>query len=243
MKNIGLRRLAGAWLLLPAIACAQQQAGGGWWDATKAGDGLPQAVAQQQPAAADAVQVPEAVEQAGHSLDSPSAASPLVPDAATLAAFDCVEVKRFDVVTGFIGSKEDARAATIPVTQLEKIQRSVAGHVPEKAVGLKSTLVGEGWPQCPDPARALVLGGRITDYKEGNQALRYLVGFGAGAQKFSVEVWLTRKADDALLARGDVVDRKVGGWVGGQSEKGLDDFAEKVAGFVRDSLKGPKPVR
>ena len=83
-----------------------------------------------------------------------------------------------------------------------------------------------------------MLGGRVADYKEGNQALRYLVGFGAGAQKFSVEVWLARKSDGAQVARGMVVDRKVGGWVGGQADKGLDDFAEKVAGFVKESVRG-----
>lgn len=235
MKNT-LRRLVGAWALLPLMALAQQPAPGGWWDHSR----------------------PAAAPMAATGGDTPeqSAATPLVPaapaaipatltplDRAALSAFECVEVKQFDVTTGFIGSKEDARAATIPATQLQQIQRAVAGQIPEKARGLRSTLVGEGWPECPDPSRALVMGGRITDYKEGNQALRYWVGFGAGAQKFSVDVWLARKSDGALIAREEVVDRKVGGWIGGQSDKGLDDFAEKVAGFVRDSLAGASASR
>lgn len=235
MERKMLRRLAGvSMLLLPALAAAQQAGQGGWWDQARGGD-----PAQAAPAAADATQAPV---PATSVPEAPSPSLPVPPatplDAATLAGFDCVEVRRFEVDTGFIGSKEDARAATIPAAHLQDIQRRVAGHVPEKARGLKSTLVAEGWPACPDPSRALVLGGRVADYKEGNQALRYLVGFGAGAQKFSVEVWLARKSDGALVAREVVVDRKVGGWIGGQADKGLDDFAEKVAGFVRDSLRG-----
>lgn len=224
-----LRRLVGASLLLPALACAQQAGQGGWWDQAKSTGEVP---GVQSGAADAALAAPEPVP--GPSVPVPPAA-PL--DAATLAGFDCVEVRRFEVSHGLIGTKEDARAATIPAAHLQDIQRRVAGYVPEKAQGLKSTLVSEGWPACPEPSRALVLGGRITDFKEGNQALRYWVGFGAGAQKFSVEVWLARKSDGALVARDAVVDRKVGGWIGGQADKGMDDFAEKVAGFVRDSLR------
>ena len=225
------RRLAGAWMLLPMVAWAQQ--GGshaGWWDQAKAGA----PAAAQQSDGAGVAEDPAA-------LPEPSGA--VVPlDRATLAYFECVEVRRFETTSGgFIASKEEARAATIPAGRLLEIQRSVAGQVPEKARGLRSTLVGEGWPACPDPARALVLGGRLVDYKAGNQALRYFVGFGAGAQKFAVDVWLARKSDGSLVAREEVVDRKVGGWIGGQDEKGLEDFAEKVAGFVRDSLRPDSP--
>ena len=225
------RRLAGACLLLPMAAWAQQGGGhGGWWGQVK--DDGP--VAAQQGEGTGTEEVHATV---------PEPAGPAVPlDRATLASFECVEVRRFETTSGgFIASKEEARAATIPAGRLLDIQRSVAGQVPEKARGLRSTLVGEGWPACPDPARALVLGGRLVDYKAGNQALRYFVGFGAGAQKFAVDVWLARKSDGSLVAREEVVDRKVGGWIGGQDEKGLEDFAEKVAGFVRDSLRPGPP--
>jgi hypothetical protein len=45
-----------------------------------------------------------------------------------------------------------------------------------------------------------------------------------------------RKSDGALLAEEDVTDRKVGGWIGGDADKGLDDFGEKVATFVKRAL-------
>lgn len=220
-------RLGGACLCLSAtLACAQDASRKeGWWAEVRG---------EESPAAEAAVEAPAG----GTELTQPSGA--LLPEgAARRAAFECVEVRRFEIGAGdgFITSKETARAATIPQARLDDLQRAVAGQVPEKARGLRATLVGPSWPACPDPERALVLGGRVVDYKAGNQALRYFVGFGAGAQKFAVEVWLARKSDGALVARDEVVDRKVGGWLGGQSEKGVEDFAEKVGGFVRDSLR------
>lgn len=152
--------------------------------------------------------------------------------------FECVEVHRFETVTGFIENKRDARAATIPSEKLSAIQSLVAGYIPEKLDQLKSTTAENGAPSCPNPDRALVLDGRITDFKKGNQALRYFVGFGAGAQKFSVLTRVTRKSDGVLISEGEVTDYKVGGWIGGQADKGQDDFAEKVVDFLKKSLAG-----
>ncbi len=152
------------------------------------------------------------------------------------ADFDCVEVMRFQRESGSIASKEAVRAATIPTEKLAKIQRGIAGNISEKIPGLKTIVAGSG-QQCPDPRRAIVLTGTIVDFKKGSKALRYFVGFGAGAQKFSVAARATRKSDEALIGQGEVTDRKVGGWFGGQADKGLDDFAEKVAGFLKKSLR------
>lgn len=151
------------------------------------------------------------------------------------AVFDCVEVALFEINQGLISSKQEARAAMIPVEKLADIQRSVAGNIPGKMPGMRAALVGGG-VGCPDPQRTILLTGHIIDFKKGNQALRYFVGFGAGAQKFSVTARAVRKSDGALLAEGDVTDRKVGGWVGGNDDKGLDDFGEKVAMFLKRSL-------
>ena len=238
MKSATRCRLAcGCLLLLPLLASAQETgtkpAESKWWAETGQSEEAPAEVATDT----------------GHETVAPQASTAAAEAAATpvearLAGpvsekdFDCVEVKRFEVGSGFITSKQDARAATIPAEKLGSMQRAVAGQIPEKLRSYRSTLVAEGSPQCPDPARALVLSGRITDFKAGNQALRYWVGFGAGAQKFGVQVRATRKSDGALVGEGEVIDRKVGGWVGGQAEKGLEDFAEKVAGFLKESLQG-----
>lgn len=225
------RTLVGACALVFALQAGAQEAApatgqSDWWQQVRGAE--PPPTAGPPP---DAGAPPDA--------EAPPAGPAAVQVAAGgLAGFDCVEVRQFEAPTGLIGSKEDARASMVPVARLQDIQRRVAGHIPEKARGFRSTLVQDGWPPCPEPGRALVLGGRIADYKPGSQALRYWVGFGAGAQKFAVEAWLMRKTDGAEVARAEVVDRKVGGWIGGQDDKGLDDFAEKVAGFVRDALRG-----
>lgn len=236
MKSATRRGLAcGCFLLSPLLALAQEAgtktAESKWWAETR----QPETARVEGAAGAD------------QGTPAPQAPTPAmvadVPAQTRLAGpvsekdFDCVEVKRFEVGSGFITSKQDARAATIPAEKLGSMQRVIAGQIPEKIRGYRSTLVAEGSPQCPDPARTLVLSGRITDFKEGNQALRYWVGFGAGAQKFGVLVRTTRKSDGALVGEGEVIDRKVGGWVGGQAEKGLEDFAEKVAGFLKRSLQ------
>ncbi len=205
----------------------------------------PMALAQEQVAAEGAaataevaVPVPGAAsgtaEMGRAEAPPPSAAGPVELEPG--AGFDCVEVMRFETDTGFIADKKAARAAGIPQDKLDEIQRRVAGSIPETIPGLKATLGGAG-SYCPDPGRTIVLDGRIVDFKKGNQALRYFVGFGAGAQKFSVAARATRKSDGALIGEGEVTDRKVGGWLGGQADKGISDFAEKVADFLGDSLK------
>jgi hypothetical protein len=235
MKSATKRRLACACLLwMPIVAAAQETAGqrteSKWWAGSQDSKKSP-----AENAAADdattASPAPTVVDSVVEKVPAQLAGPVSIKD------FDCVEVKRFEVGSGFITSKQEARAATIPAEKLGSMQREIAGQIPEKIRSFKSTLVAEGSPQCPDPTRALVLSGRVTDFKEGNQALRYLVGFGAGAQKFGVLVRATRKSDGALVGEGEVVDRKVGGWVGGQAEKGLEDFAEKVATFLKGSLQ------
>jgi len=236
MKSTTRRRLACACLLwMPLMAVAQeaatQRTESKWWAGSQDSK---KTSAENAVADEPATTAPPTPAVAGSVIEI--APAPLAGPVST-KDFDCVEVKRFEVGSGFITSKQDARAATIPAEKLGSMQREIAGQIPEKIRGFRSTLVADGSPQCPDPTRALVLSGRITDFKEGNQALRYLVGFGAGAQKFGVLVRATRKSDGALVGEGEVVDRKVGGWVGGQAEKGLEDFAEKVATFLKGSLQ------
>jgi hypothetical protein len=235
MKSSTQRRLACACLLwMPIVAAAQETTAhrteSKWWAGSQDSKKFPaeNAVADDHATTAPHAAVVDSVVE---KVPAPLAGPVSIKD------FDCVEVKRFEVGSGFISSKQEARAATIPAEKLGSMQREIAGQIPEKIRSFKSTLVAEGSPQCPDPTRALVLSGRVTDFKEGNQALRYLVGFGAGAQKFGVLVRATRKSDGALVGEGEVVDRKVGGWVGGQAEKGLEDFAEKVATFLKGSLQ------
>lgn len=149
--------------------------------------------------------------------------------------FDCVEVELFQVDRSHIASKQDKRAATIPEEALQKLQNAVALEVPLGMPGAIGAIGGQ--ESCPDPSRAVVFGGTVADFKPGSRALRYFVGFGAGAQKFAVDVFLKVKTTGEVLATGEVIDRKVGGLLGGDEEKGVDDFSEKAVSFIRGSLK------
>jgi hypothetical protein len=63
-----------------------------------------------------------------------------------------------------------------------------------------------------------------------------MVGFGAGKQKIQIEATLTNKKTHEVIKKDRVVDRKIGGLVGGSENKGKQDFAEKINNFVRAGL-------
>lgn len=172
-----------------------------------------------------------AISFVGVLLATSATASPSAPP----SKFDCVEVELFKVNRDEIKSKKDKRAAMIGRDVLAKLQEYVVLEVPLSIPGMKGMYANE--ETCPDPERALVFGGQITDYKPGSKALRYWVGMGAGAQKFAVDAYVKEKATGRILVEGDVVDRKIGGLLGGEDDKGVDDFSEKAASFIREALE------
>ena len=154
------------------------------------------------------------------------------PQAAS--AYTCIEVAEFVVDKESIESKQDQRAAMIPEELLGAIQKYVTLEIPLAMPGV--TGVAQGEQRCKPGDQVAVLSGTVTDYKPGNRAMRYLVGFGAGAQKFPVQATLTDKATGAVLGSDEIVDRKVAGWAGGSDEKGMEDFSEKIAGFIARAI-------
>lgn len=165
---------------------------------------------------------------------TPAAASATTPAAIPAPRIDCVEVKLFQVAEEK-STGQTERAGTIPARNLEIIQAGVIRHLPKLAHGV--TAVAAGTSTCPNPATAATLGGDILDFRKGNMALRYLVGFGAGSQKVRVRLLLARK-DGAQIAQTEIADTKWGGAFGGTNTKGLDDFAEKAAQAAGKALKG-----
>ncbi|HEU0223858.1 MAG TPA: DUF4410 domain-containing protein [Steroidobacteraceae bacterium] len=152
--------------------------------------------------------------------------------------FDCIELELFTVQRDDIADRGEARATLIPPEMLTELRDYIASEIPLEIPGMKTRHAPE--QQCEDASRGLVFGGRVTDFKKGSQVARYMVGFGAGKQKFEVDTTLRRKADGSVIAQGLVVDRKIGGLIGGSKDKGKQDFAEKVADFIHGSLTGKK---
>jgi hypothetical protein len=163
----------------------------------------------------------------------PDATAPAAVPAAS-GSIDCIEVKLFAVAEEKVDGQTD-RAEKIPARNLELIQAGVVKHLPKEARGV--TAIAAGSSTCPNPATAATLGGDILDFRKGNMALRYLVGFGAGSQKVRVRLTLSR-SDGAQIAQSEIADTKWGGAFGGTNTKGLDDFAEKAAEAAAKALKG-----
>lgn len=154
------------------------------------------------------------------------------------AQFDCIELELFATPKDDIADRGDARAALIPPEMLAELRAYIATEIPLQMTGMKTRLVPE--QKCEEDQRSLVFGGRVTDFKKGSQVARYMVGFGAGKQKFEVDAVLKRKSDGTVITQGLVVDRKIGGLIGGSKDKGKQDFAEKVADLIHGGLTGRK---
>ena len=154
-------------------------------------------------------------------------------DGSTVPAYTAVEIARFDVNREDYSSKEAERAGRVPDEALDTLQRIIIVEFTKAQVFPK---VGKpGLAAAEDST--LEIGGRVLDFKAGNKTARYLVGMGAGQQKIEIECVLKDKKTGNILAREVILDRKVGGIAGGDEEKGMRDFAEKVIAFVQKTLQ------
>ena len=148
--------------------------------------------------------------------------------------YDCIEVNLFEVDRDNISTRELARAAEIPTETLLSIQTYVRTELNIDENGLAAKKGGDD--SCEKMESALELKGTITDFKAGSRMMRYMVGFGAGKQKIQIETELYDKESGDLIEKDQVVDRKIGGLIGGSENKGKRDFAEKMNNFVRQAL-------
>lgn len=147
-----------------------------------------------------------------------------------LRQYTVITVARFDVNKNDIKDDEDRNlATTMPdYFQAEIVRRVRASGIFERVVNLTER------EYTPGAERALRVEGTITRLVPGNRAMRYLIGFGAGAAKAQVE---TRFVD---IQTGQVVlvtaDRREAafGIFGGDSEEHLQ---ESFSDMARDLAK------
>lgn len=187
--------------------------------------------------AQEAAQPAPAAEPAPAAAAAPAAeAAPAVaPAPVANLPIDCIEVQTFSVSEDEKVEGQTDRAAAIPPRNLELIRDFLVKHLPQEAKGVSA--VAAGTSACANPASAASLRGDILDFRKGNMALRYFVGFGAGSQKVRVRLTLNRKSDGSQLVQTEVADTKWAGAFGGTNTKGLDDFAEKAAEAAARALK------
>lgn len=146
-----------------------------------------------------------------------------------LTSYQCLEIEKFFVDRNDYSTKEMERAAAIPEERITSLQHKIVGEISRKNILTKAVKADK--ESCE--GKALVFGGKVMDYKQGNRAARILIGLGAGKQKFSVDCFMKDKETGQVLAKKTIIDRKVGGIAGGGEEKGESDFAEKVVHFVK----------
>jgi hypothetical protein len=121
------------------------------------------------------------------------ALSPTTPDpdaglvgldpAFDMRGYTVLLVDRFEVSASEVKDGEDRELAAriSPLFQTELIARARAAGLFDRVVNLAETTY-----TAPDGVRALRLEGGLTRLNSGSRALRYFVGFGAGASKAQV---------------------------------------------------------
>lgn len=152
--------------------------------------------------------------------------------------YGTIVIEPFAVNKADIKDEDDARLAKDMVAHLHaQLLRRFQGS------GVK--VVDATVSQAPVDARALRLQGEITKLTEGSQALRYWVGFGAGAAKAQIE---TRFVD---VGNGTTwlvtADRRAAGMgiFGGDGRQfvteSIDQMAEGLGKLVRRLAAGGQP--
>jgi len=154
---------------------------------------------------------------------------------ANSSQYTCVDINLLTVDKLNANTRALKRASHIPNDILKLIQEIVIDEVDLSNNGLKSYAVDTG-NTCPETNKSLVINGVVIDHKKGNRAVRYIVSFGAGKQKIETNLVLSEKLSGKIIARQRVVDRKIGGLVGGSENKGKRDYAEKVNKFIRNAI-------
>ena len=130
--------------------------------------------------------------------------------------YQIVQVNRFDVQQG----------VDFPIDYKLTIDEDLNKEL-GRIGGMKQVLRdGETLPAA-EPV--LLVTGTITKYKKGNQAARYLVGFGAGATVIHAHIKCYDATTKELLLERDVVGGVFMGFIGGKSEGANNDLATDIA--------------
>jgi len=153
---------------------------------------------------------------------------------------DVLFIERFSTDTSLADSgKKAERIEEIPESKLVQIQEVLWREIKHTKMFADVRILKPGEkPVLADGQTGWVLGGQFLDYKKGSQVARYMIGMGAGKQKVEVMIEIRDAANGSTVRKERVVDRKVGGWFGGDAEKGLKDFAERIVELLKKTETG-----
>lgn len=137
--------------------------------------------------------------------------------------FQYVQVNRFDIKPGV------DLPADYQLTIVENLSKELG-----KIKGVKQVL-REG-ETLPEAEQVLLITGTVTKYSKGNQAARYLVGFGAGSTIIDAHIKCIDAASKDLLFEKDVDGKVVMGIMGGKSEGANNGLAKEIAKNVKQKF-------
>lgn len=157
--------------------------------------------------------------------------------AASIVAPDVIFIEPFSKDPGLADTdRKQERIEEIPESRLIQLQETIQTELAKIGLFKEVRLLKIGeTPVLAEGQEAWVFGGKFLDYKKGSQAARYWIGMGAGKQKVEVLAHARDARTGAVVKEERIVDRKVGGFFGGNDEKGLRDFAERVVVFLREA--------
>ncbi|HEY2466217.1 MAG TPA: DUF4410 domain-containing protein [Terracidiphilus sp.] len=137
--------------------------------------------------------------------------------------YQYVQINRFDAQQGLDFPPD------YQLTIVEDLNKELA-----KIKGVQQVLrEGEASPQNQS---VLVVTGTITKFKKGNQAARYLVGFGAGATVIAAHIKCYDAATKEPLLEEDVDGKVIMGLMGGKSEGANNGLAKEIAKHIKKTF-------
>ena len=186
---------------------------------------------------------PQAVADLKHDVEDSAAGQVGLRPGFSPKGYTVIVLAPFTVAKGEIKDDEDARLA-----------RDMAAYVHTRLVQYFQTagvfprvIDGSASAAMPAGARALRLDGEVTRLTEGSRAVRYFVGFGAGAAKAQIE---TRLVDmDSRAVQLITADRRAAGMgiFGGDGRQfvteSMDQMAEGYVKLIMHLAAGGQPGR
>lgn len=137
-----------------------------------------------------------------------------------------IEVVKFDIkesVEKFTDESLNVMMAEI-VNELKKLNKF-------KEVAMERANTENGQTEATAEETTLRLVGTVTEFKEGNRAARYLIGFGAGRAKVKARIKILDSAGTVLLER-DVDGNVVMGAFGGSGSAVTRGLAKEIGKVV-----------
>jgi hypothetical protein len=159
------------------------------------------------------------------------------PHTKLLVGYSVLIVEKFKVEPAAV--KAGFLEAQIPVMQAEIVLQLVKKGIFDEVVDGSSLPPARPGAQPPaeDGKAKLILSGNVTEFEPGNQAERYLIGFGAGAAKLKMHFTFQDAATGKDILLTDHQHKYWIGAFGGSKNAATTRTAEGMVKSIVDDIK------